>query len=70
MAQVVFSEEWILAIKLTEKTGLSERQIKALRSGVWIEGVHFKRQSVTGGETRRGLLWYNLPMINKLVQEL
>jgi hypothetical protein len=70
MPQVIFNEEWVVATKLTEKTGLSERQIKALRSGVWIEGIHYKRQSVTGGETQRGLLWYNFPLINKLIQEL
>lgn len=70
MPQIVFSEEWVVEARLTEKTGLSERQIKALRSGVWVEGIHFKRQSMKGGETRRGLLWYNLPRINQLVQEL
>ncbi|MDU1061659.1 MAG: excisionase family protein [Leclercia adecarboxylata] len=70
MANVIFNEEWMVALKLTEKTGLSERQIKALRSGVWIEGVHFKRQCVTGGDTQRGLLWYNYPRINQLIQEL
>ncbi|EPY9842539.1 excisionase family protein [Enterobacter hormaechei] len=51
-------------------TGLTERQIKALRSGPWLEGVHFKRQAMNGGETKRGLLWYNYPRINQLVQEL
>ncbi|WP_227317472.1 excisionase family protein [Cedecea davisae] len=70
MPQVIFNEEWMVAAGLTGRTGLSERQIKALRDGVWIEGVHYKRQSVTGGETKRGLLWYNLPQINQLIQEL
>lgn len=70
MPQVIFNEEWVVATKLAEKTGLTERQIKALRDGVWVEGIHFKRLSVTGGETRRGLLWYNIPMINQLIQEL
>ena len=70
MPQIIFTEEWIVEARLMERTGLSERQIKALRSGPWIEGVHFKRQSMSGGETKRGLLWYNYPRINQLVQEL
>ena len=61
MAQIVFNEEWVVEARLSERTGLSERQIKALRSGPWIEGVHFKRQAMNGGETKRGLLWYNYP---------
>lgn len=70
MPQVVFNKEWVVEAELTALTGLSERQIKALRGGVWVEGVHFKRQSMKGGVTRRGLLWYNFPRINQLVQEL
>ncbi|MCA1920961.1 excisionase family protein [Buttiauxella noackiae] len=70
MAQVIFNEEWVVATKLTDKTGLTKRQIKALRDGVWVEGIHFKRLSVTGGETQRGLLWYNIPLINQLIKEL
>lgn len=70
MPQIIFTEEWIVEARLMERTGLTERQIKALRSGSWIEGVHFKRQAMNGGETKRGLLWYNYPRINQLVQEL
>lgn len=70
MPQVIFNEEWVVAAGLTGKTGLSERQIKALRDGVWVEGIHYKRQSVTGGETKRGILWYNVPLINQLIQEI
>ncbi|WP_312226784.1 excisionase family protein [Pseudescherichia sp.] len=69
MAQVIFNEEWIVASKLTEKTGLSDRQIKAFRQGAWIEGIHFKRVSLSGMETQRGIIWYNYPRINQLVQE-
>nr|WP_281959219.1 excisionase family protein [Enterobacter mori] len=70
MPQIVFNKEWVVEAELTALTGLTERQIKALRSGPWLEGVHFKRQAMNGGETRRGLLWYNYPRINQLVQEL
>lgn len=70
MPQVIFNEEWVVEARLTEITGLSERQIKELRKVVWIEGIHFKRQAMNGGETKRGLLWYNYPRINQLVQEL
>lgn len=28
MAQVIFNEEWVVELKLAEKTGLSNRQIK------------------------------------------
>lgn len=69
MTQVIFNEEWVVSQGLTVKTGLTKRQIKALREGVWIEGVHFKRMSMTGTETQRGLIWYNYPRINQLVQE-
>ncbi|ASG88444.1 excisionase family protein [Salmonella enterica] len=69
MPQVVFNEEWMVEGKLAEKTGLSERQIKEMRTGIFIEGVHFKRLSMNGKETRRGLTWYNYPRINQLVQE-
>lgn len=69
MAQVIFNEEWVVSEGLTVKTGLTKRQIKALRERVWIEGVHFKRMSMTGTETPRGLIWYNYPRINQLVQE-
>ncbi|CAM4033023.1 MULTISPECIES: excisionase family protein [Lelliottia] len=70
MPQVIFNKQWVVEAGLTHDTGLSERQIKALRKGVWIEGVHFKRQAMNGGETQRGLLWYNLPLIDQLIQEL
>ncbi len=70
MSQVIFNEEWVVATKLAARTGLSERQIKELRLRTWVEGVHFKRQAMNGGETQRGLLWYNLPLINQLVQDL
>ncbi|HDI3034267.1 excisionase family protein [Cronobacter turicensis] len=70
MPQIIFNKEWVVASELTALTGLNERQIKALRHGVWVEGVHFKRQAMNGGETKRGLLWYNFPLINQLVQEL
>lgn len=70
MTQLIFNEEWIVAGKLTEKTGLSDRQIKAYRLGFWIEGVHFKRVPLTpGAETGRALTWYNYPRINQFIQE-
>lgn len=70
MTQVIFNEEWIVEARLTEKTGLSERQVKNYRLNLWIEGVHFKHLTAQG-ETgcSNGLLWYNLPKINQLVQE-
>ncbi|WP_110924791.1 excisionase family protein [Klebsiella pneumoniae] len=54
MAQVVFNEEWIVESRLTERTGLTQRQIKSYRLGSWIEGVHFKRLPQT---IRRQLPW-------------
>ena len=70
MADIIFIKEWVVEAELTALTGLNGRQIKALRLGPWNEGVHFKRQAMNGGETRRGLLWYNHPLINQLVKEL
>lgn len=70
MAQIIFNKEWVVEAELTALTGLSERQIKSLRSGQWLEGVHFKRQAMNGGDTKRGLLWYNFPRINQSVWEL
>ncbi|AFJ47180.1 excisionase family protein [Shimwellia blattae] len=69
MVQIIFHEEWVVQNKLTEKTGLSARQIKACRLGSWIEGVHFKRLSPSGLKTLRGVVWYNYPKINQLVQD-
>ncbi|MBB3323629.1 hypothetical protein GV764_02350 [Atlantibacter hermannii] len=69
MAQVIFNEEWVVELKLAEKTGLSNRQIKEHRHGTWVEGVHFKKVTMTGKETKRGIIWYNYPRINQLVQE-
>lgn len=70
MAQIIFDEEWMVAGKLTEKTGLDTRQMKAYRLGCWVEGVHFKRVPATpGGDTNRATLWYNYPQINKYIQE-
>lgn len=69
MAQVVFNVEWVVAAKLTESTGLTPRQIKALRQCRWIEGVHFKRAPMTGEDKQRALIWYNYPRINQLIQE-
>jgi hypothetical protein len=43
MSQVIFNEEWVVEARLSEKTGLSEGQIKSYRLQLWIEGVHFKR---------------------------
>ncbi|WP_204526558.1 excisionase family protein, partial [Citrobacter cronae] len=54
----------------TEKTGLSERQIKSYRLNLWIEGVHFKHLTALGEtDNSKGLLWYNYPKINQLVQD-
>lgn len=70
MAQIIFDTEWMVEERLTEKTGLDDRQIKAYRLGSWIEGIHFKRvPAEPGGESKRALLWYNLPLINKFIQE-
>ncbi|EIY5372274.1 excisionase family protein [Klebsiella variicola] len=70
MAQVVFNEEWIVESRLTERTGLAQRQIKSYRLGSWIEGVHFKRLPQTEGACKeRAVIWYNLPKINQLVQD-
>ena len=48
MSQLIFSEEWMVEARLTEKTGLSERQIKSYRLNLWIEGVHFKHLTALG----------------------
>lgn len=71
MPDIVFNEEWVVESRLTEKTGLSVRQIKGYRGSYWVEGVHFKRIPYSGGDTssRHGLVWYNYPKINQLVQE-
>lgn len=70
MPDIVFNEEWVVETRLTERTGLSEGQIKSYRLGVWIEGVHFKHLTARGEtDSRNGVLWYNYPRINRLVQE-
>lgn len=70
MAQIIFDVEWMVEEGLTARTGLDDRQIKAYRLGGWIEGIHFKRVPADpGGESKRALLWYNLPMINEYIQE-
>lgn len=35
MSQVIFNEEWVVGARLTEKTGLTERQIEKYRQGCW-----------------------------------
>jgi len=70
MAQVIFNEEWIVESRLTERTGLSQRQIKSYRLGTWVEGIHFKRLPQTACSTKdRAVIWYNYPKINQFVQE-
>lgn len=69
MAQVIFTEEWVVAERLTAKTGLDNRQIEQYRQGCWIEGIHFKRHSPTSIKTSRGITWYNYPKINQLIQD-
>lgn len=69
MAQVIFTEEWVVAERLTAKTGLDNRQIEQYRQGCWIEGIHFKRHSPTGIKTSRGITWYNYPKINQLIKD-
>lgn len=70
MSQLIFHEEWIVAKRLTEKTGLSERQIKAYRQARWAEGFHFKKVPMAvGTDSDKGLIWYNLPRINQFIQE-
>lgn len=69
MIQVVFNEEWVVDEKLTERTGLSERQIKAYRLSRWIEGIHFKRVPLATEKAAGGLLWYNLPLINEFIRD-
>ena len=70
MAQVIFNEEWIVEARLSERTGLTERQIKSYRLGSWVEGVHFKRlPQFEGASKDRAVIWYNFPKINQLVQD-
>lgn len=70
MSQIIFNEEWMIARKLTERTGLTDRQIKSYRQGRWIEGIHFKRIPLKeANSSDRGLVWYNLPNINRFIQE-
>lgn len=70
MAQVIFDSEWVVEAGLTEKTGLSEGQIKNYRLKLWVEGVHFKRLTAHGQtDNSKGLLWYNYPKINQLVRD-
>ena len=66
---MIFTEEWVVAERLTAKTGLDNRQIEQYRQGCWIEGIHFKRHSPTGIKTSRGITWYNYPKINQLIQD-
>ncbi|HGH3372338.1 TPA: excisionase family protein [Kluyvera cryocrescens] len=47
MPQVIFNSEWMLAPALSALTGLTDRQMKELRSVAWVEGVHFKRVPLT-----------------------
>lgn len=69
MAQIVFIEEWMVEDGLRAKTGLGDRQIEQYRQGCWIEGIHFKRVSPSGEKTKRGIIWYNYPMINQIIRE-
>ncbi|MGP9011661.1 excisionase family protein [Enterobacter kobei] len=69
MSQVIFNEEWVVGARLTEKTGLTERQIEKYRQGCWVEGVHFKRVSPSGEKTLRDTTWYNYPRINQLIRD-
>ncbi|EIS4806098.1 excisionase family protein [Escherichia coli] len=70
MPQVVFNEEWVVESRLAERTGLTDGQIKTYRLKLWIEGVHFKHLTAFGKtDNSKGLLWYNYPLINKLVQD-
>lgn len=70
MSQVIFNEEWVVESRLIEKTGLTEGQIKNYRLKLWIEGIHFKRLTALGQtDNSKGLLWYNYPKINQLVQD-
>ena len=69
MSQVIFNEEWVVGARLTEKTGLTERQIEKYRQGCWVEGVHFKRVSPSGEKTLRGTTWYNYPRNNQFIRD-
>jgi hypothetical protein len=70
MPQVIYSEKWMVESLLMQKTGLTERQIKALRLNRFVEGVHFKRYALTGGDNKgKALIWYNYPCINELIEE-
>lgn len=70
MPNIVFHEEWVVATRLAEKTGLSEGQIKSYRHHSWIEGVHFKHVTARGETTSpKGVLWYNYPKINSFIAD-
>lgn len=70
MTTIVFTEEWVVALRLKEKTGLTDRQIKGYRQTRWVEGVHFKRVPLSDVDSEdRGLVWYNFPKINSYVEE-
>lgn len=70
MTTIIFNEEWVVEARLTEKTGLSEGQIKSYRMKLWVEGIHFKHLTARGEtDNSKGLLWYNYPKINELVRD-
>lgn len=70
MTQIVYTEEWMVAKGLQERTGLDKRQMKAYRLGSWVEGVHFKRvPAEPGADLKNATIWYNYPRINQFLGE-
>ena len=70
MAKIITTDEWIVAGRLMEKTGLNKRQLKSYRLGSWIEGIHFKRVPQSpSADKKNAMTWYNYTRIHQYIQE-
>ena len=68
MANITQDDEWMMEAGIVARMYMTPRQIRAYRSGRWVEGIHYKKHSPNPLSTEgRATLLYNYTKINKLV---
>ena len=61
MANITQDDEWMMEAGIVARMYMTPRQIRAYRSGRWVEGIHYKKHSPNPLSTEgRATLLYNL----------
>jgi hypothetical protein len=60
MADIAQEDEWVMEKGIVAKMYMTPRQIKSYREGRWVEGVHYKKHSLTLKPLKEGQYFLQL----------